>query len=221
MQHDPLFEAVYNPDILAALEQQFGPVTLHRQQLHVTTPAMQRQLSNMAAGEYPRRGEVVMVVPDEAGRVWLHTKQQYPAGVYRLMSGGVNLREAPVAALQREALEETGFRVEAERCLGVLLYELSGEGCPWMPFVSYLFLTTPTAGQPQPTDPGEAITGFKAVEPAELADVAQQLRSIDGNYMDWGVFRAAAHDVAATLLCQGLNQEAQPKHQREHDDRNN
>ncbi|GAB4439228.1 MAG: hypothetical protein Kow0031_21120 [Anaerolineae bacterium] len=200
MQNDPLFEAVYNPGILAALEQQFGPVELHRRQIYATTAALLRQITKMAEGEFPRRGEVVMVVPDEAGRVWLHTKQPYPAGVYRLLSGGVNTHESPVAAARREALEETGFNVEVTRCLGVVLYELSGVGCPSMPFASYLFLTTPTSGQPQPTDPGEAIAGFRAVPPAELADVAQHLRSINGDFMDWGVFRATAHDIVAAKL---------------------
>jgi ADP-ribose pyrophosphatase YjhB (NUDIX family) len=200
MQTDPLFEEIYNPQIMASLERQFGPVEVHRQRLHVTTGAMQRQLTKMAAGEYPRRGEVVMVVPDEAGRVWLHTKQQYPAGVYRLMSGGVNPQESPVAALKRETLEETGFNVEAERCLGVLLYQLSGTDCPSMSFVSYMFLTTATTGRPHPTDPGEAISDFKAVEPAKLAEVGQHLRSIEGDFNDWGKFRATAHDIAAARL---------------------
>lgn len=200
MKIDRLFEETYNPQIMASLEEQFGPVEVHRQRLHATTAVMQYQLTKMATSDHPRRGEVVMVVPNKTGQVWLHAKTHWPAGVYRLMSGGINPQESPVAALKRETLEETGFHVEAERCLGVMLYQLSGTDCPSMPFVSYMFLTTPIAGKPQPTDPGEAFAGFKTVEPTKLADVAQDLRSIEGDFKDWGIFRAAAHDIAATRL---------------------
>lgn len=198
--NDPLFAEIYNPQIMTSLEQKFGPIEVHRQRLHATTPAMQHQLTRMSTGEHPRRGEVVMVVPDETGRVWLHTKSHWPAGVYRLMSGGMNAQESPVAALKRETMEETGFNVDADRCLGVLLYQLSGTDCPSIPFVSYVFLTTPITGKPQPTDPGESIAGFKAVKPTKLADVAQDLRSIEGDFEDWGKFRATAHDIAAAWL---------------------
>lgn len=200
MQPDPLLEKIYNSKIVASLEEKFGPVEVHRQQLYATTAALQRQITEMVTGESPRRGEVIMVIPDENERVWLHTKQQYPTGVYRLMSGGINPLESPLAALRRETLEETGFTVEVERCLGVLLYQLSGEGCPTMPFVSYIFLTTPTTGKPHPTDPNESFTGFQKVEPAKLADVAEKLRSIEGDFKDWGRFRATAHDIAAAQL---------------------
>jgi hypothetical protein len=69
-----------------------------------------------------------------------------------------------------------------------------------LPFVSYLFVTKPAPGLPQPTDPAEAITDFQAVPRESLPDVAQNLRSIRGDFADWGIFRAVAHEVAYTAL---------------------
>ena len=197
---DPLFESTYNPDIKAALSHQFGPFDEHHMRVHATTPGLLRMLEKMASSQNPRRGEVVMVIPNDAGHIWLHAKQQYPTGVYRLMTGGLHLEESPVAALRREVAEETGFLVTIQRCLGVMTYEISGNGYPTQPFVSFIFLTSPASGEPQPTDPAEAIIGFKAVVPAQLDQVTRQLRSITGEYKDWGIFRAAAHKIAATAL---------------------
>jgi 8-oxo-dGTP pyrophosphatase MutT (NUDIX family) len=147
----------------------------------------------------PRRGEVVMVVPNEQGHIWLHTKSFYPQGVYRLMTGGLEPGEAPNEALRREVEEETGFKIKPKRCLAVITYTLSTQEVE-LPFVSYVFATTPAKGQPQPTDSGEAIEHFQAVPAAALADTARQLRALTGAFADWGIFRAISHEVACTQL---------------------
>ena len=69
-----------------------------------------------------------------------------------------------------------------------------------IPFVSYVFLTKPQAGTPQPVDPTENITDFQAVPVAGLREVAHQLRSIEGYFADWGIFRAVAHEVVYKAL---------------------
>mgnify|MGYP005866792095 FL=1 len=72
-----------------------------------------------------------------------------------------------------------------------------------LPFVSYVFLTNPAVALPQPADPKEAITRFQAVAVAKLPAVARQLRSLAGEFADWGVFRAIAHEVAWQQLQMG------------------
>jgi 8-oxo-dGTP pyrophosphatase MutT (NUDIX family) len=195
---DSLFADTYNSGILAALEENYGQFQEYHVDLEVATGEMFRIMNKITATR-PRRGEVVMVVPDPHGAIWLHTKEFYPVGVYRLMTGGLDAGEAPAAALQREVEEETGFKVGIVRCLAVITYQLIGPN-GMIPFVSYLFLTTPGAGLPQPTDPDEAISDFRKVEPGELANVAQHLRSLNGRFKDWGIFRAVAHTVAAAEL---------------------
>jgi len=150
-------------------------------------------------GKNPRRGEVVMVIPNKAGKIWLHTKASYPDGVYRLMSGGLEPDELPHKALHREVEEETGFAIKIDCCLAVITYNFRGNGFS-LPFTSYMFLTKPADGTPAPVDSGEAITGFKPVPAKKLSRVAKQLRSMNGRFAEWGVFRAEAHEVASKRL---------------------
>ncbi|MBI1879046.1 MAG: NUDIX hydrolase [Chloroflexi bacterium] len=197
---DPFFADVYNPKVLKKLERRFG-LTYHQHvELSISTEIMLRMTAKMNQKK-PRRGEVVMLVPNEQRHIWLHTKSFYPQGVYRLMTGGLDPGEAPHQALRREVKEETGFKVKVQRCLGVITYTLSTQGVE-VPFVSYVFATTPTKGLPQPTDPAEAITHFQAVPISVLAETARQLRSLTGEFADWGVFRAVAHEVACAQLLQ-------------------
>lgn len=198
---DPFLSAVYSPKIISKLEQRFGPFHTQHVNLVISTDIMRQMVVKMNQKTIPRRAEVVMVVPNEQGQVWLHTKSFYPRGVYRLMTGGLEAGEAPHQALRREVAEETGFKVKAQRCLAVITYTVAAaEG--QFPFVSYIFLTSPTQGQPQPTDPKEAITHFQAVPVSGLADTAHQLRSLSGEFADWGIFRAIPHEVACQQLLQ-------------------
>ncbi len=197
---DPFFKGVYNQRLLKTLQERFGSF----RQRHVDVPVSTRMMSNLLKKmrrKKPRRGEVVMVIPNEKGQIWLHTKASYPKDVYRLMTGGLEPGEVPYKALQREVEEETGFKVKIARCLAVITYTFRDRGTS-LPFASYVFLTTPARGIPYPTDPGEAITGFQAVPAKKLFNVAWQLRSLKGQLADWGIFRAAAHDITGACLTQ-------------------
>jgi len=195
---DSLYETSYNDTLLADLKQRFGPFQQHHAELHVSSEGMLNMISNLRRKK-SRRSEVVMVIPDTEGRIWLHRKTFYPKMTYRLMTGGINPGEAPHLALLREAEEETGFAVKINRCLAVITYHLYDDEGP-LPFVSYLFLTNPQAGQPQPTDTNEAIEDFWAVSPAELAEATQRLRALQGRFRDWGLFRTVAHEVVEGYL---------------------
>lgn len=191
---DPIFEQIYNRSLLQKLEKRFGPFAEQHVELTVSTRILREMLHKMK--ERGRRGEVVMVAPNEQGRVWLHTKSFYPERVFRLMTGGLEAGEKPHQAMRRELKEETGFKTKIDRCLAVIIYTLMDDKGIILPFVSYLFLTNPTVGLPHPTDPKEAITEFQAVAVTELPAVAGQLRSLAGDFADWGVFRAVAHELA-------------------------
>ncbi len=197
---DPFFETVYNDPILDHLAHRFGPFARQHADIPASSEIMGRMLEKLA--KKGRRGEVVMVVPNEWGQFWVHTKDFYPEGVYRLMTGGLEPGEKPEPALHREVEEETGFKTEIDRCLAVITYSIANErlACP---FVSYVMLTRPAAGQPRPTDPKEAITDFRAVTTAGLANIAGRLRGLSGKFADWGLFRALAHEAALAQLLAG------------------
>ncbi len=193
---DSIFEKIYNEALLEELAERFGSFEQEHIEMTVSTGMMLRMIDKM--NNRPRRGEVVMVVPTDGDggpdHVWVHTKTFYPEGVYRLMTGGLEGDEAPYVAMLREVEEETGFKVKIDRCLAVITYTLFYDGAR-VPFVSYVFVTSPTQGTPQPVDSSEPISEFQAVPIARLADIARQLRSLTGRYADWGVFRAVAHEL--------------------------
>lgn len=145
-------------------------------------------------------GEVVMVIRRPGGKVLLNTKEFYPEGVYRLLSGKMKGRESPDDTLEREAYEETGLRVRVERYLGKIGYVLTSPS-GIMGYVSHVFLTEQTTGEPAPIDAEERITDFREEDPCELQHVAQGLRSLPEDWADWGRFRAIAHDLVYRELC--------------------
>ena len=194
---DPYYQEIYNKKILRQLRKKFGPIHYHHVDLTISSKSMLNLMDKMTRKK--RRAEVVMVIPNKRGRIWLHTKAFYGKDVYRLMTGGLNPGEKPHLALKREAKEETGFTTRIDRCLAAITYTLTGNGTS-QPFVSYVFLTKPASGKPWPIDTSEAIAGFKAVSVTELGKVADKLRQHKDDLTDWGIFRAVAHDLVRELL---------------------
>lgn len=195
---DPYFKKVYNQKILQNLTKRYGPVLYQHLEMSVSTEVMLNVVKKMDK-KSPRRGEAVMVMPNPDGQIWLHTKKFYPEGIYRLMTGGLDPGETAEQALMREALEETGFTTEIDRCLAVVTYDLAN-GVGQYPFVSFVFMTKPIEGVPTPIDPGETIEDFKPIPVEGLFETAQQLRQLEGKFADWGRFRAVTHELAAQAL---------------------
>ncbi|MDX1524172.1 MAG: hypothetical protein R3264_21255, partial [Anaerolineae bacterium] len=79
---DASFEHIYNKKLLRKLDQKFGAFTRKHIDLSITSQSMLNLTEKMKVKR--RRGEVVMVIPNKKGEIWLHTKAFYPPGVYRL-----------------------------------------------------------------------------------------------------------------------------------------
>jgi ADP-ribose pyrophosphatase YjhB (NUDIX family) len=155
-----------------------------------------------------RRGEILFVLRRDNGDVLLHTKHNYPEGLYRIPGGGIDWGEPVRKSLGREVFEETQLPVREEQFLGVLSYNFychqpadlsrkAADPVGGIPFVSYIFVVPGVAGEPIPEDQSEGISGFKWVPLAALAAVAAQLRALpsdDRGSLDWGRFRALGHD---------------------------
>ena len=156
-----------------------------------------------------RFGEVCMVVRRPSGRLILTTKDFYPAGAYRLPTGGISHGESVLDALLRETREETGLDVEVRRFLAWIDYEGSGEGR--VVFHTFAFLLDETGGTLGALDPHERIAAYREVEPADLGSAAERLehvraelsRDIEGDWADWGRFRAVVHRAVADALAGG------------------
>ena len=169
-----------------------------------------------------RLGEVCMVFRRPGGLLTA-IKTFYPRGCFRLLTGGVEHGEPIEDALWREVAEETGLSVADTRFLAVIEYveqedarhEISSPplASPLLAlspssFATFAFLLDAPHGEPVVHDPHERLESFREIAPAELPALAATLEAapdehsdeIDGNWRDWGVFRAVAHRVVYELL---------------------
>ena len=194
-------ESLINPAEIEELARQYGPIERRSHSLEVGKKNFEYWRRALAK----KRGEVIFVVERPAGLI-LHTKDFYPAGTYRLPSGGVKWGESVLSALHREAQEEMGLEIEVERFLGLLEYELRCEK-ERLPFVSYVFLVRGSAGELAPQDEEERILSFRQVPLAGLAAAADSLRALEGDWRDWGEFRALAHDFVVEMLVLSLSKQ--------------
>ncbi len=145
-----------------------------------------------------RRAEVIFAIEDPLGRIWVHSKANYPAHIFRLPSGGVDWEETVVDALYREVDEETSLGIRIHRFVGLIEYRFV-DGDAVAHFASYVFHVR--AGPEQPVPHGtEEITAFRSVLPGQLAQTAADLRNLFGDRRGWGQWRALAHDLVSDHL---------------------
>jgi len=127
------------------------------------------------------------------------TKDFYPADIYRLPTGKMTRNESPEIAILRETLEETGVSSTAAELFETIACTFS-YGPISLAYYSYIFLIPDFNAEPSPIDVSEGITDFKEVQPCELRSVTDQLRSIQGEWSDWGRWRAIAHELLFNRL---------------------
>jgi 8-oxo-dGTP pyrophosphatase MutT (NUDIX family) len=152
-----------------------------------------------------RRGEVVMAVGRPRRCVLLHRKGWYEPGVYRLLSGGIDLGEAVGTALARELEEETGLTLHTTHFLGVLNCRIHYDSHE-LPFASYVFYLPHTEGTLRLAHTAEDISEFRDVPIADLPSVAEDLRHVPPPRTGWGHWRAIAHDFVHEMLCTALGE---------------
>lgn len=155
-----------------------------------------------------RYGEVCMVVRRPGGTLLTAIKSFYPAGGFRLLTGGINYGESIYDALVRETWEETGLAATVQRFLAVIEYR--HPELPGTVFATLAFLLDSDGGAISPQDPDERIGAFREIAVAELPAMADTLDAvgdgapgeIDGSWQDWGRFRAVAHREIYAALAQ-------------------
>jgi len=146
-----------------------------------------------------RRGEVLLAIGRPERCVLLHSKGWYEPGVYRLLSGSIDLDEAVAATLARELEEETGLTLGTTHFLGILdcrIHYASHE----LPFVSYVFHLSRTEGVLRLPHTAEDISEFRDAPIADLPSVAEDLRHVPPPRTGWGHWRAVAHDFVYEML---------------------
>ena len=170
-------------------------------------PAQMRVIE-MGSNSYLLQGsrlyEVCMVIRRPNGRLLTMKKTFYPAGAYRLLTGGIEPGESILEALQREIQEETGLTTTLIRFLGAIVYRM--EGRPR--FATFAFLLEETGGVLQTNDPEEYLEAFQEIEIDTLPLIIERLGKLKHSYGseiesfwdDWGRFRIAVHRLVWECL---------------------
>lgn len=179
---------------VADLAQRYGPAQMRVIEMGGNTYLLQGS----------RQCEVCMVIRRPNGRLLTMKKTFYPAGAYRLLTGGIESGESILHALQREIQEETGLTPTLIRFLGAIVYHMESKPR----FATFAFLLDETGGVLQTTDPAEQLEAFQEIEIDTLPLIIEQLGKIGHHYSpqiesfwdDWGRFRMAVHRLAWECL---------------------
>lgn len=141
-----------------------------------------------------RRGEVVfgMLRGGPRGPVIVTRMADYPPGVLRVPSGGIDHGEAVIDALYREVAEELGldFTILAYAGKVEFVFAAGGES---ICFPSYCFLLAEAGtepGVPLAAAVDDEIESWQGASPAELDECVRRLDALDGHWADWGEYRA-------------------------------
>jgi ADP-ribose pyrophosphatase YjhB (NUDIX family) len=143
-----------------------------------------------------RRHDVTLFILDPRRRLALIRKPQFDEGVWRPPGGGIHPGEDFVAGAVREALEETGLRVELRRYLVEThaVFHNAGRELPWR---THVLLAETEDEHIAARDPEE----IEAARWGTLEELAGPLRErLLATERAFWRYRAALHDAALASL---------------------
>jgi ADP-ribose pyrophosphatase YjhB (NUDIX family) len=143
-----------------------------------------------------RTHDVTLFILDPAERLALIRKPHFAADVWRPPGGGIKPGEDFTAGALREALEETGLRVELRRYLvaSQVVFRNAGRELPWQ---THVLLAETRDTELAPEDP-EEIADARWGTLAELAGPLRD-RLLAEDRAFWR-YRVALHDAALSVL---------------------
>ena len=140
--------------------------------------------------------DVTLFILDPAERIALIRKPHFAADVFRPPGGGIKPGEDPTAGALREALEETGLRVELRRYLveASARFRNAGRELPW---ITHVLLAETADTELAPDDPVE----IAEARWGTLDELAGPLRAILlGTGRAFWRYRVALHDAALAAI---------------------
>lgn len=161
----------------------------------ITSPEMTMLKASQKHG---RAHDFTFFIINSHNQVAVIRKHIHPPGIYRAPSGGVHPGEDLLQGMYREALEETGLRIQIEKyILRIRVTFKCGETA--VPWVSHVFTATPLSNSLNPID-REEIKEVKWVAWKELqGPIRENLRNSPLKLFH---YRVALTDAVAQLLGQ-------------------
>jgi len=143
-----------------------------------------------------RTHDVTLLIVDPTERLALIRKPHFAADVWRPPGGGIKPGEDFAAGAVREALEETGLRIELRRYLvaSEVVFRNAGRELPWQ---THVLLAETRDTELAPDDP-EEIADARWGTLAELAGPLRE-RLLAEDRAFWR-YRVALHDAALSAL---------------------
>jgi len=144
----------------------------------------------------PNRSHDVTLFIFNGERLALIRKHGFEPGIWRPPGGGIKPREDFVAGVQREALEETGLRVELQRYLvdATAHFVYEPYDVPWR---THVFSATTEDGELGPQDTEEIEAARWGTLPELSGPLRERLLATGRAF--WR-YRVALHDAAAEAL---------------------
>ena len=116
-----------------------------------------------AGQRYVRRPGVYAILLD--GDHILATHQAAPVPEFQLPGGGIDKGELPIPALHREVFEETGWKIEVRRQLGVFRrFTYMPEYDMWAEKVCTIYLARPILRLGPPSEAGHTAVWLPVIE---------------------------------------------------------
>lgn len=141
------------------------------------------------AVENDRRGEVVFAVFRPDRRVITVRSEDYPEGIFRIPTGGINYGENILESVYREVREELGLQVNIRDFPGVIKIRFKYETEEVM-FYSYVFMLDEEGGDLLADALEDEVSEIIEADVYQLKEMVKKLKSLYGTWRDWGTFRA-------------------------------
>jgi ADP-ribose pyrophosphatase YjhB (NUDIX family) len=177
--------------VLADVRARFGEPAVLTWEGEISEPEWSLATHNPA-----RTHDVTLFILDPSERLALIRKPHFGPGVWRPPGGGVKPGEDFAAGAVREALEETGLRVELARYLvaSEALFRNGGRELRWR---THVLLARTEDEQLEPGDPAE----IAAARWGTLAELAGPLReTLLATGRAFWQYRVALHDAALSAM---------------------
>lgn len=166
-----------------------------------------------------RGSHALIALKDKDGNFILGTKHIYPAGIYRLIGGGMDEGEKPVAAAIRETEEEVGIKLRPDQLkyLAIVTAEIDEESTrQHFTFTTHLFCAIVDSDQLVPADD---LDGLQILNPDAMTQLISRYFSLSDElvtldkpsgekqpqmfrWKDYGKLYGQLHQFALTLTSQ-------------------